>query len=283
MLREGLEAALIVAIVLAYLKRLGRESEFKPVWIGTGLAVVVSIVAGAIIFAAVGELEGKTEEITEGIIAVFAASVLTWMIFWMGKQARSIKGSLHSRVDAALATNSAKALTLLAFVTVVREGFESALFMLSTGVGEESNGAQLVGGFIGVAIAMGIGYLVYRGSRKVNLRVFFRVTGIFIILFAAGLLGKAVHEFQEAALFGSVNPHLWDVSSIDLLTPGASETGNFLRGLFGWSVSPSVEEVFAYFAFLVPIGGLFLFQTRKVPQAAPASARTPEPAVETAS
>lgn len=277
MLREGLEAALIVAIVLAYLKRLGRDSQFRPVWAGTALAVLVSLVAGAIIFAVVGELHGQVEQITEGIIALLAAAVLTWMIFWMGKQARFIKGNLQSKVDAALASDSAKALALLAFVAVVREGIESSLFLLSTGVGEESNGAQLLGGLIGVACAAGIGYLVYRGSRKVNLRVFFRATGILIIVFAAGLVAKGVLEFQEASLFGSVNEHLWNVTSIAAVNPDASQLGEFLKGLFGWNPSPSVEAVAAYLAYLIPIGLLFLLQTRKMLLKVPAAAR-PTPA-----
>jgi high-affinity iron transporter len=272
MLREGLEAALIVAIVLAYLKRLGRESQFRPVWAGTLAAVAVSLLAGAIIFAVVGELHGRVEMITEGIIALSAAAVLTWMIFWMGKQARFIKGNLQSKVDVALASDSAKALAFLAFVAVVREGIESSLFLLSTGVGEESNSSQLLGGLIGVACAAGIGYLVYRGSRKVNLRVFFRVTGLLIIVFAAGLVAKGVLEFQEATLFGSANEHLWNVANVAALNPDASQFGEFLKGLFGWNPSPSVEAVGAYIAYLVPIATLFLLQTRKVPLKVPAAA-----------
>ena len=275
MLREGLEAALIVAIVLAYLRRLDRREDFPTVWLGTGAAVGVSLVAGAIVFAVVGELEGRAEQITEGVVAFAAAGVLTWMIFWMGRQARFIKGELQAKVDAAVASGSALALAGIAFVAVLREGLESALFLLGTSVGDESSTAQLLGGLLGLGAAVAVGYLVYRGSRRVNLRVFFRVTGILIILFAAGLVAKGVHEFQEAGFLGTVSEHLWDVSHISWLDPDASQSGEFLGGLFGWSPNPSFEMVLVYFAYLIPIGAAFLAQTRRVP--ATASAR-PVPA-----
>jgi high-affinity iron transporter len=267
MLREGLEAALIVAIVLAYLKRLERESDFRTVWLGTAAAVGLSLLAGAIVFGAVGELEGRAEEITEGVIAFTAAGVLTWMIFWMARQARFIKGELHAKIDAAVAAGSATALAGIAFVAVLREGLESALFLLSTSVGDESSMSQFTGAFLGIAGAVVIGYLVYRGSRIVNLRVFFRVTGALIILFAAGLLSKGVHEFQEAGFVGTAEEHVWDVSSTTALNPDESETGEFLKGLFGWSPNPSAEMVAAYFLYLLPVGGLFLARTRKLPAA----------------
>ena len=270
MLREGLEAALIVAIVLAYLRTLGRTDAFARVWLGTAAAVAVSLVAGGVVFVAVGELEGRPEEITEGIVALAAAGVLTWMIFWMARQARFIKGELHAKVDAAMASGSTLALSSIAFVAVLREGLESALFLLGTSVGDESNAARLGGGLLGVAAAAAIGYLVYRGSRRVNLRVFFRVTGILIILFAAGLVAKGVHEFQEAGLLGSVSEHVWDVSDIAWLDPESTQSGEFLGGLFGWSPDPSFEMLLVYFAYLIPIGGAFLAQTRRLPAAAPA-------------
>ncbi len=264
-LREGLEAALIVAIVLAYLKRLDRASAFRTVWVGTGAAVALSLIAGIVVFNVLGGLEGTAEEITEGVIAFTAAGVLTWMIFWMGRQARHIKGDLHARVDAAVAAGSATALAGIAFVAVLREGLETALFLLSTSVGTDSSTGQLFGGLIGLAIAAALGYLVYIGSRHVNLRFFFRVTGILILFFAAGLLAKGVHEFQEVGYIGTLNEHVWNVSSITALDPDASTTGEFLKGLFGWSPAPSIEMLIAYFAFLIPVGMAFLGMTKRVP------------------
>lgn len=271
MLREGLEAALIVAIVLAYLRRLDRREDFRSVWLGTGAAVGISLIAGVIVFSALGELEGTAEAVTEGIVAFLAVGVLTWMIFWMARQARYIKGNLQDKVDTAVAQGSTFALAGIAFIAVLREGLESALFLLGTGVGSESNAAQLMGGLLGVAAAAGIGYLVYRGSRRVNLRLFFRVTGIVIVLFAAGLMAKGVHEFQEAGIVGTVNEHAWDVSATTALNPDESQTGEFLKGLLGWSPNPSIEMVVVYYLFLLPIGSTFLIRTRMVPRAVPAT------------
>jgi high-affinity iron transporter len=265
MLREGLEAALIVAIVLAYLKTIGREADARPVWWGTLSAVAVSLLAGVIIFNALGGLEGEAEEITEGVIAFVATGVLTGMIFWMAKQARFIKGNLQDKVDAAIKAGSSVGLGAIAFVAVLREGLESALFLLSTSVGEESSGAQFTGAVLGVAAAVGIGYLVYKGSRRVNLRVFFRVTGALILLFAAGLLARGIHEFQEVGLLPTSIEHVYDVSSVSLLNADASQTGEFLGGLFGWSPNPSIEMIVAYFLFLIPVGITFMLQTRMVP------------------
>lgn len=258
MLREGMEAALIVAILLAYLRRLSRPEAARWVWAGTGAAVLVSALAGAVLWATVGELEGTAEAVTEGIVALAAAGVLTWMVFWMGRQARSIRSSLESQVDAALVGGGTVALASIAFIAVVREGFESALFLISTTVGEEARGAQVVGGLLGVAAAVAIGYLVYRGSRYVNLRVFFRITGVLIVLFAAGLIAKGIHEFQEVGTLPVLVEHVWNTGVLD---PEVSTAGRFLRSLFGWDAAPSLLMVAGYLAYLIPVGGAFLRMT----------------------
>jgi high-affinity iron transporter len=265
MLREGLEGALIVAILLAYLKRLEHRQGFASVWLGTLAGVGVALVAGAIVFSVLGRLHGRAEAITEGIVAFSAAGVLTWMIFWMSRQARFIKGALHAKVDAALASGSALGLASIAFIAITREGLESALFMLGTTVGARSHVDEFIGGLIGLAGAAIIGYLVYRGSHLVNLRWFFRVTGGLIILFAAGLLATGIHEFQEGGLLPSLHDHLWNLTSVTVLNPDRSNIGELLKGLLGWSPSPSIEMVLVYLLFLIPIGTMFLLQTRKVP------------------
>jgi high-affinity iron transporter len=265
MLREGLEGALIVAIILAYLKRLGHHRHFASVWIGTAAGVGVALIAGTIVFTVLGRLHGRAEAITEGVVAVMAAAVLTWMIFWMSRQARFIKGALHAKVDAALASGSVAGLASLAFVAILREGLESALFMLGTTVGARSEIQGFVGGLIGVAGAAIIGYLVYRGSHLVNLRWFFRVTGALIILFAAGLLATGVHEFQDAGLVPSLHAHIWNLGHVALLNPDQTTVGQLLKGLLGWSPAPSIEMALVYLMFLVPVGAMFLLQTRKVP------------------
>ena len=272
-LREGLEMALIVAIVLAYLRKIGRDGAVRPVWLGTLAAVGVSAVAGIAIFAAIGELHGKTEQITEGVVALAAAGVLTWMVFWMRRQARSMKGDLQRRVEEALASNSTIALAGLAFFAVVREGLETALLLLGSSVGEESSAAQLAGGLAGLAAAIAIGYLFYKGSHRVNLRSFFTATGVLILLFAAGLLAKSVGEFQEAGVIGSVSEHLWDISRVGWLNPDSGGFAEFLKGLFGWNPAPSLEMVLVYFAYAIPVATAFLAGTRGMPsQAAPTKA-----------
>jgi high-affinity iron transporter len=276
MLREGLEGALIVAILLAYLKLLDQRRHFSAVWLGTLAGVAVALIAGSIVFAVLGHLHGRAEAITEGAVAFTAAAVLTWMIVWMSRQARFLKGALHAKVDAALASGSAAALASIAFVAISREGLESALFMLGTTVGARSHMQEFIGGLIGVAAAAIIGYLVYRGSHLINLRWFFRVTGALIILFAAGLLATGVHEFQDGGLLPSVHEHLWNLTNVKLLNPDQSTIGQLLKGLLGWSPNPSLEMALVYLAFLIPIGTIFLLQTRKVPRVrAPQASEAP--------
>lgn len=262
MLREGVEAALIVAILLAYVRHFEQRRPRRLIWLGTLAAVGISVVVGIILFATIGELEGRAEEITEGVIALAAAGLLTWMIFWMGKQARAIRNQLESQVDAALAAGG-WALASVAFVAVLREGLESALFLVSTTVGDEANGGQLLGGLLGVLLAAGIGYVIYRGGRKLNLRQFFRVTGILIILFAAGLVSTGIHELQEAGVFPTIVEHLWTFS---FAAPEGNNGWAFLKSLIGWRHNPSLLMVAAYLAYLIPVGRAFLNATSATPK-----------------
>jgi len=266
MLREGVEAALIVAILLAYLRRLDQTAERRWVWTGTLSAIAVSLMAGIIIYVTIGSLEGRAEEIAEGFVAAAAAGLITWMIFWMARQARLIRARLESQVDTALRAGSATALAFVAFVAVLREGLESALFMISATVGAESAINQLMGGVLGILAAVGIGYLMYQGASRLNLRSFFRVTGVLLILFAAGLVSKAIHEFQEAGVIGTIEEHVWDVGILD---PSTSTAGQFLASLFGWTPNPSLLMVIGYLLYLVPVLWAFLSMTAAKPQPVP--------------
>lgn len=258
MLREGVEAAVIVAILLAYLNRIGRRSDSRWIWSGTIAAILVSLATGIVLWSTVGGLEGDAEEFVEGSIAVVAAGLLTWMIFWMGRQAQSLRGHIHSQVDTAIAAGAATGLATIAFVAVVREGIESSLFLIATTVGAETSSSQIIGGLLGLAAAVVIGFLFYAGSSHVDLRVFFRITGILIILFAAGLVSKAVHEFQELGLLPTINEHIWDLAILD---PSTNTIGRFLGSLFGWTPHPSMLMAIAYVAYLVPILIIFLRMT----------------------
>lgn len=254
MLREGVEAALVVAILLAYLNRLGGKSHIRWVWIGTLSAAFLSLIVGVVIYNTVGSLEGRAEELTEGVVAFAAAALLTWMIFWMGKNARQLRGKLEADAASAVEVGGVGALAAVAFVAVMREGLESALFMISTTVGETASGREVLGGTLGLLAAIGVGYLVYRGGSRINLRLFFRVTGFLIILFAAGLVSKGVHEFQEVGVLPIIIEPLYEVPFGD---PDVSTVARFAKTMFGWSPGPSLLMVISYWSYLVPIGAAF--------------------------
>lgn len=268
MLREGVEAALIVAILLAFLVRSEQREGMRWVWSGTVAAAVVSLAAGVVIFRTIGSLTGTAEQISEGTVALVATVLLTWMVFWMGARARSIKTHLESEADAALASSGVLGLAAVAFIAVAREGLESALFMISVAVGSDAEAMQFLGGLLGLVGAVAIGYLVYKGGRRIDLRRFFRVTGILIVVVAAGLMGKAVHEFQDASLLPTFVEHAWNIHALD---PSVSQIGAFINTLFGISHDPSLLTVIVYWAYLVPVMRAFLKMTRKEPVAVAAS------------
>ncbi len=258
-LREGLEAALIVAIVMAYLRQLGRVEEFRWVAAGALAGVFVSLVAGAAVYIAIGELEGKAEQLTEGIIALVAVTVLTWMIFWIRRQARSMGGELRGQVDQALAGGTVLGLAFIVFVGVVREGLETALFLLAV-IFDSGAASTATGAFAGLAVAIVLGYGLYRGGQQINVRLFFQVTGGLIIIVAAGLLSKGVHELQEAGVIGTFQEHVWNISGNPVF--GHGTFFDFLKGLFGWSAAPSVEQAAVWALYLIAASWVFYLDGR---------------------
>jgi high-affinity iron transporter len=248
-LREGLEAALIVGIVLGVLRKLGRTDRRRPVWAGVVAAVAVSIVVGLMLNALGVAFEGRSEEIFEGVAMLLAAGVLTWMIFWMQRQGRQIQTELELDVRQATATGSAWALFSLAFVAVVREGIETALFLTAAAFGA-TPGQTLVGGALGLAVAIVLGWLMFAAGNRLDVRAFFRATSVLLILFAAGLVAHGVHELQEAALLPTLVEHVWDVNHI--LDEGGT-LGTFLKALFGYNGNPSLLEVFSYLGYLFTV------------------------------
>ena len=199
-LREGFEASLVVGIVLAFLDRTGRRDGFAAVWAGVTAALVVSLVVAVALFAAGAELEGTNERLFEGIVMLTAAGLLTWMIFWMRNRARFIRKEIEGRTQAALEAGSTIALALVVFVGVAREGVETALFLFSSVEGS-SPLVSLVASVIGGAAAIGLGYLFYRGSHRLNLKTFFTATSVLLLLFAGYLLASGLHELAEAGVF----------------------------------------------------------------------------------
>ena len=258
-LREGLEVSLVLAILISYLVKTGRGSETGGVWRGTGLAALLCLVMGVVIHAAVGGLNGTVEQLVEGSIAVAAAGVLTWMIFWMRTNARSLGSDLRERVDAATTVG---ALAVIAFVATVREGLETVLFLLSAETGSSSGVEVVGGGLAGLAVSAVLGWAIYRGGNRLNLRRFFQVTGVLLILFAAGLVGKAFHEFREALDLhaGGVIDPVWTVES-GLWAEGTFY--DFMKGFFGWHRETEWIRLIAYFAYLAPV--LYLFIKKPAP------------------
>jgi high-affinity iron transporter len=255
-LREGLEAALIVTIVLAYLRQLGRADQFGWVAAGALAGLAVSLGVGTGLYLAIGELEGRGEQVAEGVIALVAVGVLTWMIFWMRSQARTIGAELRGRVDRALATGAVFGLASIAFVGVLREGVETSLFLMAV-LFDVGAGSTAIGAFGGLALAVALGYVIYRGGQRINLRLFFQLTGGLIILVAAGLFSRGVAWLQEAGVFKTYLWPLWNVQ--DNAVIGRGVFAEFLNGLFGWNPRPSVEEFVAWVAYFGVAGWLFYF------------------------
>jgi high-affinity iron transporter len=198
-LREAFEASLVVGLVFAFLTRTGQQARHgAAVWWGTALAIVLSVAMGALLFATVGELQGTAERLYEGTARLVAAAVLTWMVFWMRKQAKTIGGALRAQVGDAVASGGGLALALVAFVAVAREGMECALFLF---VSVRNDGLMQtgVGGALGLLAAVALGIAFYRGSVKLDLRRFFLVTGLLVIAFAAYLIVGGVHELGEVS------------------------------------------------------------------------------------
>ena len=246
-LREGLEAALIIAIILAYLRRMDYRQGMPAVWWGVGAAVGLSVAAGGLIFGLGGALEGRPEEVFEGVAMLTAAGVLGWMVVWMKHQARSIAGHLETQVRSAVVKGSVAALAVLAFVAVGREGLETALFLFAA-YDADAPMQTLTGGLVGLVIAIALGMAVYRGGSFLNLRAFFSVTGVLLIFIAAGLLARGIHELQEAALIPTVVEHVWDINHVVNENSGV---GSFLKGVLGYNGNPSLVEVVAYPCFLI--------------------------------
>ena len=257
-LREGIEAALIVSILLAYLKQLGRTDRAHVVWWGTALAIGLSAVVGTVIFAVGAEFEGTAEQVFEGLVTLTAVSVLTWMIFWMRRQGARIKSDLQEKVDTALVAGGF-ALAALAFTAVLREGIETALFLFAAakGTAVDAGGVagQVTGAVLGLGLAVVLGVLLYRGGIRMNLRTFFRVTGSILIVVAAGLFAYSVHELQEAGWFPLLTATAFDLTET---LPDDSGVGAVLRGLVGYNADPSTLELFAWLGYVILVGTLYL-------------------------
>lgn len=277
-LREGVEAALIVSIILAYLAKTGNQRHFGKIWAGAGAAIALSVVVGLVLFSTVGGFEEPAEQIFEGFAMLTAAAVVTWMLFWMRRTAANIKGELQAGVDRALMEGGVFGLGILAFTAVIREGIETALFLMgqATAAGTQAS-STLIGAIIGLAIAVAIGYGLYRGARVINLRTFFTWTGIALIFIAAGLLSHGIHEFIEAGWISIGTATAFDISGIlphDPAAGGLGVVGSILRALVGYTSTPEWITFAAWLAYVVVVLFLYTRPIRPSATATPSRERT---------
>jgi high-affinity iron transporter len=258
MVREGFEAALVVAIVFAYLRRIERLDLSRAVWEGVAVAAVISVALGVVIHITIGNLEGDARLRAFAAICILALCVLTWMVFWMRRQSRAIKGELEHKVDAALeSANVRRGIVAVALLAVLREGIEAALFLIAAAT-EEDGWDVVVGALLGLAIAVVLAVMVYMGGRSLPMKAFFKVTGVILIVFAAGLASRAVLFLQASGDLGSYSLNgVYDVRQYAWLTQ-STEVGKFLAAMFGWDPRPSIEQVVVYLGYLIPVTYLFL-------------------------
>jgi high-affinity iron transporter len=251
-LREGVEAALIVSIILAYLAKTGNARHFGKIWIGTLAAIAVSAGVGVILFVTIGGLKEPAEQIFEGAAMLLAAAVVTWMLFWMRRTAASVKGELQASVDRRLVEGSVWGLAILAFTAVIREGIETSLFLMAQAqAASQADGnafSTLIGAVVGLAIAAIIGYGFYRGARVINLRTFFQWTGVALVFIAAGLLSHGIHEFIEAGVISVGTATAFDISGFLSHDEGL---GQWLRAIFGYSADPEWFTFVAWLGYIV--------------------------------
>ncbi len=248
-LREGVEAALVLGIVLGVLTRLQLHHLKRYAWAGTAVAAFLSLLAGIALYVMGVKFEGRAEEIFEGATMLAAAALLTWMIFWMKTHGRELARKLEQETREAVQVGVV-ALFGVTFFAVLREGLETALF-LTAAMFQASAATTLTGAALGLGLAVLVGVLLFGASVRLNLRMFFNVTGILLLLVAAGLVASGVHEFQEAGLLPVFVEQVWNINNV---LDENGTVGSFLKALFGYNGNPSLLEVSAYLAYLLTVG-----------------------------
>jgi len=271
--REGVEIALVVAIVLGYLGRTGNRGRFGAVWAGVAAAAVTSVVFGALLHFTAAGLSGAALEAFEGVTMLTAVAVLTWMVFWMRRQAATIGRALRDEIDVAVAGGSLVALVGLAFSAVIREGFETALFLFAGSTAAKGDALGFVsGGVLGFVLAGGVGVVIYQGAHRLPVRQFFSVSGVVVLVLAAGLLSNGLAELMESGLIPRLGGRPWDTDAILSTTDGV---GRFLHTLLGYDSAPTLGQIAAYFTYLGGGMAALLIPARRAVRAA-----QPEPSSE---
>lgn len=270
-LREGLEAALVVGILVAYLVRLGRRDLLPALWSGAGAAAGISLAFGALLTFGPSRLTFEAQEALGGSLSIVAVGLLTWMIFWMARTARHLKGDLQHRLDGAVVVGR-RGVLVVALLAVGREGLETALFLWAGAqtAGRTSAG-PLAGAALGLTVAIGLGWAIYRGAVRLDLRRFFGWTGAFLVVVAAGVLSYGVHDLQEAGILPGLGSLAFDVSH---LVPPTSWYGTLLKGVFNLSPATTWLEAVAWVLYVVPVMTFFVRTAwARPPAAVPAMQR----------
>ncbi len=271
-LREGLEATLVVSILVAFLVKSDRRERLPMVWAGVGVAVLLSVGFGALLTFTAAHLATQQQEMFDAVTSLAATVFVTFMVFWMRTAARKMSGELREKMGAALELG-ATAVVVVAFLSVAREGLETALLWFAAVQGATSSASPLIGITLGLLTAVALGWGLYRSALRINLTKFFTWTGLLLVLVAAGIFKYGVHDLQESGLVPGLNTHAFDISGV--LDPSAWYS-TLLSGMFNITPQPSVLEAVAWVVYLVPVLILFLRPAAKTP-ASPAS-KSPQPA-----
>ncbi|HSF27129.1 MAG TPA: iron uptake transporter permease EfeU [Actinomycetes bacterium] len=270
-LREGLEASLVVSILIAYLVKTGHQRKIPPIWAGVGVAIAMSLGVGALLTFTSRHLSFEAQEAFGGTLSIVAVGFVTWMVFWMRRTARFMKAELQGRLDSAVAIGTG-ALVLLAFIAVGREGLETSVFIWAAVQATGSGAAPLAGATLGLLSAAVLGWLFYKGAVRINLAKFFTWTGAALIVVAAGVLAYGVHDLQEAGILPGLHSLAFDVSA---QVPPDSWYGTLLKGIFNFSPASTWIEVVVWVGYLVPVGYLFFRPARQRPTT-PTTASVPQ-------
>jgi high-affinity iron transporter len=269
-LREGLEAALVVSILIAYLVKTGRTDRIREVWVGVVVAIALSVGFGAVLTFTSSTMSFEAQEAFGGLMSICAVGLVTWMIFWMRRTGRHLRRELEGKMAAALDVGPL-ALIVIAFVSVAREGIETSLFIWSTT--QATSGTQpFLGAVLGLLTATALGYLIYRSAIQINLAKFFQYTGAGLVVVAAGVLAYGLHDLQEARWLPGLTSTVFDVSA---QVPLSSWYGALLKGAFNWNPTPTHIELTAWALYLVTVMTAFVWPARSTaPEPAASSVRT---------
>ncbi|MCY7372613.1 MAG: FTR1 family protein [Spirochaetaceae bacterium] len=275
-LREGLEATLVVSILVAYLVKTGHRDRLASIWVGVAAAIVLSIGFGALLTFTSSNLSFEAQERFGGLMSIVAVSFVTWMIFWMRRTARFLKSELQGKLDTALMMGTL-ALAVTAFIAVAREGLETSLFLWAAAQSTGTGATPIVGATLGILTAVVLGYLLYRRAVSINLARFFTWTGAGLIIVAGGVLAYGVHDLQEAGDLPGLNNLAFDVSAA---IPPDSWYGVLLKGIFNFSPATTWLEAAAWLLYVVPVMVLFFRPSRAQAPTSPghATADTAAPA-----